>query len=126
MGVYTTFHVIYGIRLPDDLKHRETQEDFDPDTEDFDDSYAEEFEPYMEESDKVAPFVFMWQYTNELHRNGIFGQRLCCMGADRTDIENIDVGDLRTDEVKRLYRELFREYDIPDAEPQLLCIVEMS
>lgn len=116
MSIYTTFHVIYGFRLPHDLKHKEMGEDFS----------RYDLEDELEERDGDHSFQLLWDQMG-CAQDTIFGQGLCYMDGNVAEIKKADISNLQTDRVKQLYDELFKDYDAPlDVEPQLFCIVHQS
>lgn len=115
MGIYTTFHLVYGFRLPADLKHKHTQEDFSP--------FTEELEPYLEGSEQADGFTLIWDQMG-CGQETVFGESLCYMGAEEAAVKEVNVDPLRTERLNELFAHLFRDYDVPSGlEPRLLSIV---
>ncbi len=119
MGLDTSFHLIYGFRLPHDVKHKETGKEIDP--------FSDELEPYLNGHKDVRPFQLIWDQMG-CGQDTIFGQGLCYMDGDgEATIKEVDFNTIQTIKVQRLYEKLFKDYDVPlDVEPKLLCIVHIS
>lgn len=118
MGIYTSFHLIYGFRLSSKLKNEKTGKDFSP--------FDEEFEPYLEGSESVEPFTLLWDQMGSGQKT-IFGQGLCYMSGDEAGDRKVDIGNLQKKKVKELYLELFKDYGVSEEdEPELISVVHMS
>jgi len=117
MGVSTSFHLVYGYKLSASLKSRTTKKELDP----FDDKFL----PYLEGQKKVRPFTLIWDQMGS-GQSTIFGQELYRSWDDETGVEEVDVNGLEKDKLKKLYAELFEDFDVPDVEPKLLCITYQS
>lgn len=117
MGIYTSFYVVYGFRLPSDFKKKGGRR-FDP--------FSNKMMPYLEGRKEADGFCLIWDQMGS-GQDTVFGEMFANMDGHKTGMEEIDISNLRTERLKELYRELFGEYDVPmDVEPVMLCIVHQS
>lgn len=117
MGISTSFHLVYGYELSANLKSRTTGKEFDP--------HDEKFIPYLEGQQEVVPFTLIWDQMGS-DQPTIFGQQLCMSWDDGVGVKEVDIDRLEKDKLKKLYSELFEDFDVPDVEPKLLCITHQS
>ena len=117
MGIDTSFHLIYGYRLTDDLKSRTTGEALDP--------FSEKLEPYLNGEESVQPFTLLWDQMGS-GQDMVFGKQFCDLSGYEASIMEVDIDRLEKDKLKKLYSGLFEDFDVPDVEPKLLCITHQS
>ncbi len=114
MGIDISFTTVYGFKFSSDVRHKKTNKEIDYEDE--------KLEPYTARDKKPFTLLGPWYGTNQ--DVIIFGQELYNEDKNYPNVGETNINELRTDEVKQFYVDLFKDYDVPmDVEPKLIFIV---
>lgn len=114
MGVDRTDYIVYGYKLPPDLKNEKGKIDF------WDDKFLPMIEGHPGEEFIIVNDGMMGEYT-------IFGIKIKSADEDTGwDFVTLDLKTLDPEKVKKRYREVFELNDEPGAEPYLFIFSHYS